>query len=302
MMERAQAIALGSILKSKHDGVRVVRKLFVSADMEGLPAVSAAQALAPDRWSWEWTAARNWMTQDVIAVAETAFASGYQEVIVADSHGNAHNIDPDALPNNVRLVRSWPRPLLHMQGVDEVGVDACAFIGYHTASTEEGSILAHTYSGAAFRAVRVNGEICSEGYLNAALAGEFGRAVIFVSGDQRTVEDAQRYAPKATVFVAKKSLGWRSQMSLPPKQVRELLREAVSTALHQEARRPFILAHPLHLELEMTTQLAAEMLAYLPNVIRRGSFSVATTFDRMSELMKFVAFVMLYTPTGVPAL
>ncbi len=46
-----------------------MRRLFISADMEGACAVAAQQALLPDRWHWEWTAARDWMTQEVVAVA-----------------------------------------------------------------------------------------------------------------------------------------------------------------------------------------------------------------------------------------
>ena len=111
-----------------------MRRLFVSADMEGCVAVSAQQALMPDRWAWEWTAVRRWMTAEVAVAAEAALAAGYDEVIVADGHGNAHNIDPDGLPENVRLVRSWPRPHMQMQGVAEAGVEACAFIGYQAAA------------------------------------------------------------------------------------------------------------------------------------------------------------------------
>jgi D-amino peptidase len=120
-----------------------MRKLFISADMEGCAAVSAPQALSPDRWSWEWTAARRWMTGDVTAAIEAAFAAQYDEVIVADGHGNAHNIDPDEMPENVRLVRSWPRPLLQMQGIEDPQIEACAFIGYHAGPSSQNSILAH---------------------------------------------------------------------------------------------------------------------------------------------------------------
>jgi D-amino peptidase len=279
-----------------------VRKIFIAADMEGCAGVSAPQALMPDRWAWEWSAARRWMTEEVLAVAEAAFDAQYAEVIVADGHGNAHNIDPDRLPDNVRLVRSWPRPLLHMGGVDDPDINACAFVGYHAGSTTPSSILAHSYSGAAFRWLRLNGELCSEGYLNAALAGEFGKPVILVSGDPQTVEDAQRYAPQAVCFVAKKSIGWRSQVSLPPAQVRRLLKEAAAQALSRPKPTPFVLQGPFHLEIEMTSQGAAEMLTYLPNVERNGAFGVAATFDRLSAVMRFVAFAMLYSPTGIPAL
>lgn len=279
-----------------------MRKLFVSADMEGCAAVSAQQALMPDRWAWEWNAVRRWMTGEVAVAAEAALAAGYDEVIVADGHGNAHNIDPDGLPENVRLVRSWPRPHMQMQGVAEAGVQACAFIGYHAAAGAQDGILAHTYSGAALRAVRLNGEVCSEGYLNAAFAGEFGKPVLFVAGDQHVVEDAQRYAPEAVMFVTKQSFGWRSQMSLPPAQVQRLLKEAFGRALGRALPAPFRVPGPYLLELEMTSQPAAEMLSYLPGVERQGAFGVSATFDRIASLMSFLSFVILYSPTGVPAI
>jgi len=272
-----------------------MRKLFVSADMEGCGPVSSHHALLPERW--EWTAARRWMTDDVIAVAEVALAQGYDEVIVADSHGNGHNIDPDLLPDNVRLVRSWPRPLLHMQGVEDVDVTACAFIGYHAGSTTTGGIMAHSFSGSAIRAVRIDGRDCSEGYVGAAVAGELGRAVLFVSGDEQTVKDAGLYA--AAGFVTKHAIGWRSQMSLPPSQVRLQLKNALSKALDQPAPRPFTLKGPHHLELEMTTQTAAELLAYLPRVERVGPWSVRTSFDSATELLRFIAFSVFYSPAGI---
>lgn len=275
-------------------------KLFISADIEGCAAVASPHALAPDRW--EWSAARQWMTREVTAVAEAAFEAGYEEVIVADSHHNAHNIDPDGLPPNVWLVRSWPRPLLHMQGVEDPDVTACVFLGYHAGSGTRDSILAHSYHGGAFRSVRVNGEACSEGYLNAALAGEFGRSVVFVSGDQATVEDARRYAPEAAGFVAKRSIGWRSQMSLPPAQVREQLKAALAGALSRPAGPPFKIEGPLDLELEMNTQTAAELLSYLPAVRRDDATTVHARFDEVQGLMRFLAFAMLYSPTGLIAL
>lgn len=277
-----------------------MRKFFISADMEGCAAVSSELAQLPDRV--EWPAARRWMTNEVLACAEALFAAGFDEVIAADGHGNAHNIDPDLLTDNIRLVRSWPRPLLQMQGIEDPDVQACAFIGYHAKSTTKDSILAHTYYGLAYRMVKLNGEVCSEGYLNAAVAGEFGLPVILVSGDQHTVEDAQRYAPEAIGFVAKQSIGRRAQVSLPPRQVCGLIKDAMTRAVTRPLPKPFVVKGPYHLEVEMTTLAAAEMLAYLPGIERTGPFSITAKFDRVSKVMRFVAFAMLYTPTGAPAL
>lgn len=277
-----------------------MRKLFISADIEGCAAVSSEHALVPERW--EWAAARQWMTEEVIAAAEAAFASGYDEVVVADGHGNAHNIDPDRLPDNVWLVRSWPRPLLQMQGAGDEHVDACAFIGYHAGSTSQGSILAHVYHGGAFRMISLNGEACSEGYLNAALAGELGRPVVFVSGDAHTLEDACRYAPGAVGFLAKHSIGLRSQMSLPPTQMRRMLKEAMAGALGRPLPKPFVLHGPFRLEIEMISRVSAELLAYLPGIERLGPWRIAATFDRIEAVMRFISFAMLYSPTGTMAL
>jgi D-amino peptidase len=277
-----------------------MKKFFISADMEGCAAVSSQHALVPDRW--EWTAARRWMTEEVVAASEAAFAAGYDQIIVADGHGNAHNIDPDALPDDVWLIRSWPRPLMQMQGVQDPDVAACAFIGYHAGPAAQGSVMAHSFHGGAFRSVRLNGEDCSEGYLNAALAGELGRPVIFVAGDAHTVEDARRYAPESAGFVTKHSLGWRSQMSLPPAQVRRKLKGAIGDALARPLPDPFVLRGPFRLELEMTTQAAAEMLAYLPGVEQFSACGVVAVFDRLEAVMRFVAFATLYSPTGAIAL
>jgi D-amino peptidase len=277
-----------------------MRKFFISADLEGCAAVCSQHDLRPERW--EWSAARRWMTLEVVAAAEAALEAGYGEVIVADGHGNAHNIDPDLLPDDVRLVRSWPRPLFQMQGVEDVEVEACAFIGYHAASHTCNSIMAHTYHGRAFREVKLNGEICSEGYLNAALAGEFSKPIIFVSGDESTIEDARRYAPEAVTFASKQSIGIRAQVSLPPTQVCRLLKAAMERALAGPKRLSFSPRGPFRLELEMIHQVSAEMLSFLPGVERVDAWTIASTFNRVAAAMGFIACATLYSPTGDVAL
>jgi D-amino peptidase len=277
-----------------------LKKLFISADIEGCSAVASLSALMPDRF--EWNAARRWMTMEVIAAAEAAFGAGYDEVIVADGHGNAHNIEPDLLPDNVRLIRSWPRPLLQMQGIDDEAIESCAFVGYHSHAAIPDSALAHTYSGVAFRSIYLNDVICSEGYLNAALAGEKKRPVIFVSGDQHTVKDAERYAPGAVRFVAKDAFGQRSISSLPPKQVAVQLKVAMSEALGRPLPPPFVVSGPYSLKIEMASPSAAEMLSYLPGVARIDAWTINVSTTSIEDAMKFISFATLYSPNGTPAL
>lgn len=278
-----------------------MKKLFVAADIEGCASVSNQHELSSQGWGW--AKAREWMTNEVAAACEAAFEAGYDEVIVADGHGNAQNIHPDSLPERVRLVRSWPRPLLQMQGIEDPEVVACVFIGNHASSQTAGSILAHTYFSSAIRDLRLNGESASEGYFNAALAGAFGKPVVFVSGDQHTIEDARRYAPDGELCVVKQSIGWRAQSSLSPAEVCRLIREKVALGLGQvAAARPFVVPAPFVVELEMTTQVACEVFDYLPMIERVNAYTVRAQFDTMVDAMKFVSFTIFFSPTGVISL
>jgi len=278
-----------------------MRKLFIAADIEGCAGVASEHALMSS--GWEWSDARRWMTAEVSAAAEAALEAGYDEILVADGHGNAQNILPDALPERTRLIRSWPRPLLQMQGVEDPGVEACFFIGNHAGATDPKGLLAHTYHGGAIRALRLNGEPASEGYFNAALAGAMGKPVLLVTGDDAAVEDARRYAPRAQLCAVKEAVGWRAQSALRPADACDAIRDAAARALrHAGSAAPFRLTLPVELELEMTTALAAEMLGYLPWLERHGAHAVKASFERLEDAMRVVSFAIMYNPAGRIAL
>ena len=61
---------------------------------------------------------REFMTREVNAAIEAAFEAGATEILVSDSHGNGQNLLIEKLPENIQVVRSWPRPLMMMQGID----------------------------------------------------------------------------------------------------------------------------------------------------------------------------------------
>jgi D-amino peptidase len=276
-----------------------MQRLFISADIEGCAAISANFALNPD--GWEWNAARGWMTREVLAVAQSALNNGYDEVIVGDGHGNAHNIDPDALPDGVSLIRSWPRPLLQMQGVEMPDITAAAFVGYHNGVQGKGGNLAHTYHGGAYRDLLINGVSISEGYLNAALAGELGVPVVMVTGDDAAMADAERYAPDAERIAVKSSIGWRSVLSQSPQAACRQIAAGADAAFKRPLPAPFILEGPYVVEYVMTTRNAAEMLDYLPFITQTGPFTVRAEFSTLVEVMRFTSFAMLYIPTGIMA-
>ena len=103
-------------------------KVHISVDMEGVAGAVTGDQLGPT--GFEYGRFREFMTREAVAAVTAAREAGATEIVVADSHGNGENLLIEQFPADVRVVRSWPRKLSMMAGVDET-VDAAMFIGYH---------------------------------------------------------------------------------------------------------------------------------------------------------------------------
>jgi D-amino peptidase len=160
-------------------------KVFISVDMEGVTGVVQPAQLGPDGFEYE--RFRDFMTREVLAAIEGARSAGATEFIVCDSHGNGQNVLIDQLPDDVRIVRGFPRPLEMMQGIDS-SFGAVVFVGYHGSEYAVDAVRGHTISSVKLLGVRLNGTEVTEGILNAGIAGQFGVPVVFVSGDRKAVE------------------------------------------------------------------------------------------------------------------
>src|SRR5438093_2752070 len=118
-------------------------KVYISADMEGVTGVVTADQLGPT--GFEYARFREYMTSEVLAAIEGARAAGATEFVVSDSHGNGEDLLIERFPKDVQIVRSWPRPLAMMQGID-ASFDAVLFVGYHASTTNPEGVRAHTMS------------------------------------------------------------------------------------------------------------------------------------------------------------
>ena len=189
------------------------RKIFISVDMEGITGVVQPAQLGPE--GFEYQRAREWMTGEVNAAIDGIRRSGPADIVVCDSHGNGQSVLIDKLPDDVRLVRGFPRPLEMMQGIDDTFA-AAVFIGYHGSEWTAGVVRGHTISSARLLGIRLNGMEVSEGIYNAALAGQFGVPVAFISGDRLAVAQLQTVIPAAEGVVVKEPYGYHSAMSVTP--------------------------------------------------------------------------------------
>jgi D-amino peptidase len=262
------------------------RKVFISVDMEGISGVVQPAQLGPD--GFEYQRAREWMTAEVNAAITGIRESGPAEVVVCDSHGNGQSVLIDRLPDDIRLVRGFPRPLEMMQGIDG-SFAAAVFIGYHGSEWTAGAVRSHTISSARLLGVRLNGTEVSEGLYNAALAGEFGVPVAFVSGDRLAVEQMQKAIPTIEGAAVKEPYGYHSAMTVTPARGQAMIREGVARAMTKlGALRPYRVAAPIALEVGFKFTIDAERAAFVPGLVRSDAHSVKGSFKDMVEITKLL--------------
>lgn len=267
-------------------------KVYISADMEGVVGAVTGDQLSPG--GFEYASFRQFLTNEVNAAITAARAAGATEILVSDSHGNGENLLIDQLPDDIQLVRSWPRPLMMMEGIDET-FDAAILIGYHTSTTNTSGVRAHTISSANLTAVRLNGIEMMEASINAAIAGDFGVPVVMISGDDAVVDEARGLIGDMEGAVVKWSLGFHSARTLMPQASYDLIGEKVRTALGRlEDFQPYRMTGPLELEISFKNYMPAEVMAYLPNVDRVDAHTIRFVGQDMTEISKFIEFTTTY--------
>src|SRR5688572_16262540 len=84
-------------------------KVYISADMEGVVGTVTGDQLGPGGFEYE--RFRRFMTEEVVAAITAAKGAGATDILVSDSHGNGENLLIEQLPEDITVVRSWPRPL-----------------------------------------------------------------------------------------------------------------------------------------------------------------------------------------------
>jgi D-amino peptidase len=268
-------------------------KVYISADMEGVGGVSTwdVQASAKGR---EYEQFRRLMTLEVNAAIAGAFDAGATDVIASDSHGDAQNIDVELLDSRARLIRAWPRPLGMMQGVDST-FDAVVFIGYHAREGRADAVLAHTFSGD--EVVKLNGVEMSEAGYNAAIAGDLGVPVVFLSGDQTICSDAKELLGPIETAAVKQAIGFHSARMIPPGEAQALIREGVKRGVgRRKDLKPFRVTHPIKTEVRFNEIVKAELASYIPGVDRTSGNTIVFTAPDMVAASQFLEAIESLKP------
>ena len=273
-------------------------RVYISVDMEGIAGVVTADQLTPTGFEYE--RAREFMTGEALAAVAGARDAGATQIIVSDSHGNGENLLIDKFPPDVTIIRSWPRPLMMMQGIDS-SFDAAVFIGYHASTTNPAGVRAHTISSAHLAAVLLNGVSMPESGINAAIAGYYGVPIVAISGDNVAVGEAQALIGNMEGAVVKQAISFHAAATMTPEAAQQLVRQKVKAGIQRRASlRPYVVKSPVRLDVTFKNYTPAEMLSFLPDVQRTTSHGIRFEGRDILQVSRFLEFINTYNPDMTP--
>jgi D-amino peptidase len=288
----------GAVSVAPHAAAQQRLKVHISVDMEGVGGVVTGEQLGPS--GFEYGRFREFMTREALAAIDAAKRGGATEIVVADSHGNGQNLLIEQLPADIRVIRSWPRRLGMMAGVDDA-VDVAILIGYHAGTNNPSGVRAHTFSSANLTRVALNGTSVTEGSWNAAIAGHFGVPVVRMSGDDAAIAEVRKAVGNIEAAETKRSLGFHSASTLTPQASAALIGERVTAAMNRlTAFEPLKVQTPVTVDVSFKHYMPAEILAYLPLFERTDSHSVRFRAKDMVEASAIMSFLGDYRPDITP--
>jgi D-amino peptidase len=273
-------------------------RVLISVDMEGVVGAVTGDQLGPT--GFEYGRFRDFMTREALAAVTAARAAGASDVIVTDAHGNGENLLIEQFPPDVRVIRSWPRQLGMVAGVDQQ-VDAVIFIGYHASTNNVKGVRAHTFSSATLTRVALNGVNVSEGSWAAAIAGHFNAPVIMISGDDAAIAEVRAAVGNIEAAETKRTLGFHSAMTLTPQASYELISARVKAAMARRSEfKPYKVTTPVTVDVSFKNYTPAETLAFLPMFERTDSHSIRFRAKDMVEAEAVRTFLTTYRPDLTP--
>jgi D-amino peptidase len=290
----AVAMFAGAIGSARSEAPAQPRKVkvHISVDMEGVAGTVTADQLSPA--GFEYGRYREFMTREALAAVDAARAGGATELVVADAHGNGENLLIEMFPAGVRIIRSWPRKLGMVAGIDQ-DVDAAIFIGYHAGTNNPTGVRAHTFSSANLSRVAINGANVTEGSWNAAIAGHFGVPVVMMSGDDAAIAEVRKTLGNIEAAETKRTLGFHSANTLTPQDSYPLIADRVRAALARlKDFKPYRIPGPLTVDISFKNYMPAEVLAYLPMFERTDSHSIRFVAKDMPEASRILQFIEDY--------
>ncbi|WP_455142700.1 M55 family metallopeptidase [Candidatus Hodarchaeum mangrovi] len=268
-------------------------KAFISVDLEGMPFVVIPGHLSLKGVMYNET--RKIATRITLTVIDELNKAGFNEIVVADSHGPMVNLHIDELPEYVDIIRGFPRPTAMIAGIE--GCDVALFLGYHAKFGTSHSTFDHTYSGATIRRLEMNGIELSEFLLNSFAAGDYNVPTILVAGDAKLLsDDIKKFTPWVETVTLKQSITRLSARSSSMVKIESNLREAVKKSVHnfnEKQIKPLKMNSPINTVISFLASHFADVAEMLPLIERTDGLTVNYNANNVIDSYKIFEFLVL---------
>lgn len=216
-----------------------MKKFLIMTDIEGVTGVTTFLQAEKSEFG------RNMLINDLSAVLNGIKDAG-AEAVVYDMHTDGRNIDIALVSEPVVM----GKPILpdNYRGVGN-GFDGLFLLGLHTMQ-HTGALLAHSYLRD-YDAIYLNGLLVGEIGIEAALAGEQGIPLKFISGDDKGCDEAKELIDGIVTCPVKFSLGDDCAVCLPADKTSEILREKAAEAVSSDIK-PFKIEGPYEIKIEFS--------------------------------------------------
>ncbi|MBX2860970.1 MAG: M55 family metallopeptidase [Vampirovibrio sp.] len=263
-----------------------MKKLYISADMEGIGGIVSHSECYPQEDSVGYERAVALMNREVSVVAVAALEAGVTELVVNDAHGPMTNLRAELLPKQVKLLSGKPKICAMEAGLDET-FDAAFLIGYHARAGALNGVIAHTFHDRIFE-VSVNGKVLGESGVNAYYASLVHQVpIIFASGDAAFCEEVTELLPTLETVCTKTGLGYAAALNRDEAGLFTEYRDTVKQVLTQsKTKKPSLLKMrtPYVLQVTFIHPVAADIVMHMPGWTRIDGRAVEYTAQDFQEL------------------
>ena len=268
------------------------RKIYIAVDFEGAACVigtpgkpTEGLGTGLDCNTAVFKQAQRLVTAETNAAIRGALAAGATEIIVEDNHGCGHNLLYEELHPEAKVIMGTPRPKRF--AVLDDSFDGLILLCHHAMAGARKGILAHSYSSQQVHRMILNGRPIGEIGCDAAIAGERGVPVIFVSSDDIGCKEAQTFLGRDLITVAtKQGLGQHCALSLSPLKAQALTEEGVERAVKTlNTRKPYRIKSPYVMDHVYKWEAQADAAARAEGAQRLDAYRVRRVGKSLEALL-----------------
>jgi D-amino peptidase len=269
------------VKKFKEHAMRVV----IWADMEGVAGIAKLEQVKADSPYFE--EGRKLYTEEINAAIRGAKKTGCKEIIVIDGHGEGFpfcNLIKEKLESGAEYVFG---PLAGKYGeLFSPPPDALILIGAHAMEGAANGVLAQTMCSEHIYQILLNDKPIGEIGIRAGIAASFNVPLVFISGDQACIKEAQELVgSKLPCAEVKKGFGKTTAKTLAPSDACAIIEKGVHSTLKNQKSWPKVVKFPSPcvLKVEFSSPDASKDFANRPGCEISGARTVISRAKTLLE-------------------